>query len=676
MKPNLRSRLTGRSVSVLPARIVQDLFAMDNPQESSALRIVPRGLRADIGVAFLGRSPEALETTAIRQVVVTLCNGAPWSRWLEAIPLVAHLDQRVHLHPLEKEALTHLPHLQHICHRPRLHLRVEEERVQVARARRIPARAAATLVAHPEDWEHRTLRSILPTKVLSVQVEDEWNLYENRVAVRLVDHLLSWTGKRLDELRRIAAMAHDGRGFDDETSGSRFRGKRLYTLWGKFCTDDALTRELERTLKTLEHLQEALQALLASPLYREIPRGTFVPAALIPTNILANDPHYRKVAVLWRAWARYGHVPGVTREELRSQRQTDCRNFDMFSLLVVVHALEGAGYEAQPDAALPGGGVELNGPLGRARLTAKEGAIGLAIEGKLLRIVPILAPIDREDATVMWEQIHADADRSLDTVVLLLGRPEDLGRLEPRTARALGGWERPRVLAISPWSLDCAERVARVLREWEALHRFAGYPPRAVVQPDPGITLPAWMRRTGTFIAVVEPAPPEQRSTFIHACDKKADAVRREQEAAHQAKRAFDPGRVKAIAALRELAEAAQQLDPWRACPVCKNASNTDFEPRVGKDERWDGWSWWCRCKSCSSQWGTWVCSACQRSFPVLAPNVRRSSSGEDSPPVGWLDRVYGSDLWAETCWKQDAANVFRCTRCGACPVGKCARCA
>ena len=240
------------------------------------------------------------------------------------LPLVPGVDERVRLHPLEKEALAKLPHLQHVCHHPRLHLRVEVERVPVARARRVPARAAAALVAHPGDWEHRTLRGIQPSRVLAVQVEDEWNLYENRVAVRLVDHLLLWTSRHLDELRRLQDIADAGQGFDDEARGSLFRSQRLYELWGRFFVDDALTSELTDTLKALERLQRALQALLDTPLYREIPRDTFVPVTLVSTNILANDPHYRKVAGLWRAWAQHGHRPGPTREQLRLRRQADC----------------------------------------------------------------------------------------------------------------------------------------------------------------------------------------------------------------------------------------------------------------------------------------------------------------------------------------------------------------
>ena len=263
-------------------------------------------------------------------------------------------------------------------------------------------------------------------------------------------------------------------------------------------------------------------------------------------------------------------------------------------------------------------------------------------------------------------------------VVLMLGRPADVERLDPPTARALAGWERPRVLAISPWSLDCVERVARVLRTWEAPMRANAYPPRAKVRPDPGVPLPTWLVRAdaaGDFVAVVAPAPSHERRAFAQACDKQEAALRREQSAAQRAQRPFDPGRMTAIAALRDLAVRAGELELWKVCPVCGNAEGNDYDARPGNDERWDRWTWWCCCRSCSSSWGTWICGSCQCSFPVLLPHGRQGPQGDGISLPGWLDRACGRDMWAEPCWRPGSGDTFRCTWCKTCPSGGCSRC-
>lgn len=623
------------------------------------------------------RPPDPSDTDAICRIVGPLQGGARWSEWATTLPLVPKIDEKARLQPLDNEIRLLLPHLQQVCHKPRLHLRVEEERLPVARARRVPARAASSLVSHPEDWEHRTLRSIRPTRVLATQIEDEWNLYENRVSARLVDHLLAWVQDRLDVLYRLKQMVKDSSDFRDEIRGSRWRGRRLYELWGRFFTDNALEEQLAHTLKVMERLRRDLQALLGSPLYREVPPETFVPVALRPTNILVNDPHYRKVAALWRAWARHGHTGQPTREELQRRREAERRNFNAFALLIVVQALEGLGYRPPEGVEIPGAGeIELDGPLKPVRLRVSEGTIRLETRSASLEIASVLSPVGRDRAGELWRQIQWEsADRPDDKVVLLLGRATDLAGVDPATESAFAGWEYPRVVLISPWSLDCVERIARVIRQWESRHRFKDYPPRAQVRLEPEIKLPDWMRRAQGFVAVVSPASAEQQRAFVRDCELRMVAQKREQAEAQRARRTFDPGRIEALETLARLAERAPELAGWDACPVCGRRSGNRFEPRPGDDGAWERWAWWCRCGDCSSQWGLRVCGACRHSFPVLVPDVQRGSRDERREGAGWIDRWYGRDVWAEPCGRSDSSGAFRCTRCRRCPSSGCASC-
>ncbi|OJH33923.1 hypothetical protein [Cystobacter ferrugineus] len=227
-----RSRISGRDVAAPSAPVVTDLFDVQVRPNAPVTRLVPGGVEGLEELPFLGHWPEAIDLHAIERLTAPLLDGALWMTWVETLPLVPQIDEKAQLHPLEKEALKQLAHLQHVCHRPRLHLRVEEERLPVSQARRTPARAAAALVSHPEDWEHRTRRGIRPARILATQVEDEWNLYENRVAVRLVDHLLGWVGKRRDELSRFKSMAEEGNDFRDTRPGAPDGGAAVSTRAG------------------------------------------------------------------------------------------------------------------------------------------------------------------------------------------------------------------------------------------------------------------------------------------------------------------------------------------------------------------------------------------------------------------------------------------------------------
>ena len=113
-----------------------------------------------------------------------------WEELDQLAPTVQGLGNKIRLTSLEQAILKYLPYLEEACMRPKAYLKVETTRVYISQARRVPARATSYLAAHTEDWESSTLRSVRPKRVLSEVLEDELDIYENRVAVRLVDRLL------------------------------------------------------------------------------------------------------------------------------------------------------------------------------------------------------------------------------------------------------------------------------------------------------------------------------------------------------------------------------------------------------------------------------------------------------------------------------------------------------
>ena len=126
-----------------------------------------------------------------------------WPEWSGISPLAAGLEEAVKPHPLEDRIEEELDHLVAVCRKPRTHIRVETERVLVARARRLASGAPAWLASHTEDWNHRKITGIQPRRILAEVREEKWDLYENRVAVRLLDHLVTWLRRRITEVSRV-----------------------------------------------------------------------------------------------------------------------------------------------------------------------------------------------------------------------------------------------------------------------------------------------------------------------------------------------------------------------------------------------------------------------------------------------------------------------------------------
>ena len=126
-----------------------------------------------------------------------------WLEWSGISPLAPELKEAVKAHPLEDSIEREINHLAAVCRNPRTHIRVETERVLVARARRIAPDAPAWLASHTEDWDHRKLTGIQPRRILAEVREEQWDLYENRIAVRLIDGLVTWLRRRIAEVRRV-----------------------------------------------------------------------------------------------------------------------------------------------------------------------------------------------------------------------------------------------------------------------------------------------------------------------------------------------------------------------------------------------------------------------------------------------------------------------------------------
>jgi hypothetical protein len=117
-------------------------------------------------------------------------SGESTWRELEAIsPTVPDLGNKIKLTSFERAILRALSYVEEVCARPKAYLKFETTRVLVSQARRIPARAIAYLAAHTEDWERPTLRAVQPKRILAEVRQDEFDIYENRVATRLVDRL-------------------------------------------------------------------------------------------------------------------------------------------------------------------------------------------------------------------------------------------------------------------------------------------------------------------------------------------------------------------------------------------------------------------------------------------------------------------------------------------------------
>ena len=441
---------------------------------------------------------DELEADSVRTIgdkLEEICRrGGSWLDWHSVVPLVPGISEQVDLQPLEVRIRRDFGHVEAACKRPQAHLHVKVERVPVSRARRIPVEAAAYLGAHTEDWDRRLVAGVLPKRILAEIRHEQLDIYENRVVARLLDNLTSYLNRRIRVLERLLKIFRQKEDYSGAAEGTYQRRYRITELWGESIDANEGRRKAEANLKELGRLKYKLMSLFGSALYEAVPRRAYVPTTLRSTNILSNDQHYRRVAMLWREWARIGAERQQSPRELNEQAQRLCRGMDAFSMILVVRALDSLGHQPpnahadEPivrgtDIHLHGHGIE---PVLQWQM---DGTIAIKLGEREMVIVPLAmnlqAGTDQHTVEALAQLSGAaQGGTSSSRLVLYLAseddrptRNSDLGRSlhtvgnDPRNARSGGG-----CLPVSPWEIGSTERVARALQWFLTNARFRDYP--------------------------------------------------------------------------------------------------------------------------------------------------------------------------------------------------------
>lgn len=722
--PSLTSMLVGRWVLDMDTHeVFMNSAAAEAgdfvvPDASGHWHVLTDGGERQSGTVARAHFPEELEAQSVRtiggRVEELVKGGAIWLDWIDVVPLVPGISEQVDLLPLDRliQDPRNFGALKTVCWKPRAHLHVEVERSPVSKSRRVPAAAASYLAAHTEDWDRPLLRGILPKRILAEVRQDQVDIYENRVAARLLDNLGAYLDRRIQLLRRLLKVFKEREDYSSSIGGTYQREHRMSQLWGESIDANEGRRKAEFGLRELETLKYRLMGLLGSPLYEEVPRRAHVATTLKTTNVLSNDQHYRRVAELWREWARLGGARTQSPAEIHSEAQSLSRGVDAFAMLLAIRALGALGYEpsevsqAQPIArgtalTVQGHGLQLT------MSWRSDGTISVVVGERELAIVSLTVNLtaggdDRVRESLREIRTATDGRGNRELLVLFLASDDGQASTEadllaslhtvgndPRHARAGVG-----CLPVSPWSLASTERVARSLQWFLSSARFLDYPLRIDV-PD-GVRDLVDLRKHTRWITSLEGgavlelrAPPQDHEwealdveSLVSAAEANLTVARLEQQRlsdefkelekrrSHGIKRAGvlrnnmqqEVLRCERVAkASRDLAEtlrsAHARVISLLKCPTCSKTADParEFAPR-GRG------SFHCTCDGCSTIWGTRICGNGHR-FATMLPSGSFVDAVQQGPD--WVDRVYGCDILALPALRSDGQWGFLCPKCG-----------
>lgn len=657
--------------------------------------------------------PDELESESIRTLgghlkQLTTEEGS-WCDWLDIVPLVPGMSESVEILPLEQKIRESFGHLGSVCTKPRAHLHVEVERINIAKARRVPASAPAYLAAHTEDWDRPLLKGVLPKRVLAEVRHDQVDIYENRVAARLVDNLLFYLQRRILVVSKLLKVFTDKENYSSKAGGTYLRQNRILKLWGNSIDSNEGRKKAERTLEELEWLKYKLMGLMDSPLYRGVPKRSYVATTLRMTNILANDQHYRHVAELWAEWSKSGFSRSKSPKEVYSTYQELCSGLDAFAVLLIIRALDELGYAPandslaviiSPGCTFPvvGNGISFDFSW------EMDGTVSINLGMSRLRFISFANNFafcaNEEQTQAVFDKCKSSAGTDREKKVLLYSSSDEcktstLPYEIQRSFHTVGNDPRTNMppsvglLPVSPWEIGSVERIARALRWHLDSERFLGYPISIRMDNTVTVDLKAgvrdgWIEVSNGELQIMRPPMDfewqklDLEEQLLQSRSKLDDVEMEHERLSGELREAVRDGKTgtlnqqkkatqqekttltKTVESLERLVKdfetARAKMESLTKCPACGTMADSKlhFEVR-GKG------SFRCECPDCRSWWGTKICDGGHK-FSVMLPGEWYEA---ETGSAGWEDVTYGSDLLAIPAKTNRGEWGFVCSSCG-----------
>ncbi|MBA6357891.1 MULTISPECIES: hypothetical protein [unclassified Colwellia] len=240
---------------------------------------------------------------------------------------------------------------QTINQRPRMSMRYDVEIMATSRVKRYASNYQAHLVAHSECWQQRTFTGIIPKKLKGQVSEDEIVIYENKVYARLIDNLLRYLASAQARIQQILDVIAEFGELDAQNNIHHYI-TQITKDWGR-AYEAADVRELAQKSKEQMDIVQQYRAKLIhmknGVLYRSIPQNLQVGIALKPTNILAHDDNYRRLAAIWRTWSKVSSKNRFTPQQMLAMKQQRQLDYTHYVSTIIKQIFADMGWETNTD---------------------------------------------------------------------------------------------------------------------------------------------------------------------------------------------------------------------------------------------------------------------------------------------------------------------------------------
>ena len=288
------------------------------------------------------------EKKSINQLVEAIKGGE--IHLLQIINPLTGLDDESILEDIYKV----LPFALDVCTKPRQHLRIEEEVMDVELVKRITPSSLQHLASHSEHWRSRTITGLIPSRLKAEVYEDEINIYENIFFKMVIESILNYVLKKHDQVKKAISQKdtlHDWEFYAAEINDYH-KLEMLQSLLPEYDSESEegirkQFKELERMIVTIE---KQLSSVISTPFFQSLDATKRLELPIQPTNIINMDNRYNE---LFKVWNKLLTLNNKTQEDLTGASIVNIDEYyKVYVQVLSIYSLHLLGYEFHEDSFL------------------------------------------------------------------------------------------------------------------------------------------------------------------------------------------------------------------------------------------------------------------------------------------------------------------------------------
>jgi hypothetical protein len=263
----------------------------------------------------------------------------------DVIPLIRQIKNKLRLNKFEESLNENVFHIEEVFRTPHYLLEREIEKVNVARAKRIPSKSYQYLASHTEDWMHKSIVNFKPIRILHEELDVNYDVYENQFTVVFLEKCLVYLNARLKEIQDIKSFLQEYEKLlkdRNDTCGWWQKISRNLALIGAVYNDENYHNETEdgrilsKTEDILNQTYKRLLRLRKSELFDAVNRKIY--PTFRNTNVFVNHKHYRYVKNLWLKYIEI--KPEKTDGEKQQEEQDIIKGLCSYAIALIAYTLK------------------------------------------------------------------------------------------------------------------------------------------------------------------------------------------------------------------------------------------------------------------------------------------------------------------------------------------------